>query len=701
MKDKVHATLQNLPRFIKYLVVLGVVAFISLLFPNNAKFQYTFEKGQTWRYEDLYAPFDFAIKKSAEEITLERQSIEKDFSPFYRIDQGVAIAQQNAFDSAFDLFVLNSDPDEALNEVQQNKDQYIQFAKNFIRNQYRAGIIALDSLHQDSESLVIQVVDGDVRKSRVVTEFNDVQDVIRLLRTQLAMSPLENSDIILPILEQIVVPNISYDRVLSNRLLEEQFENTVTSKGIVKQADLIIPKDGIVTDEIYQSLLSFQEQYEEQVSRKKSYWGVFLGYLLLTCLLIGVFLLYLRHSANEIYTTFSKLFFALLWFVVFSYLVYITENNESLSAYLIPFSIVPILLKNFFNQRVAIFTHVIIILIASFLTSLGYEFTFLNILAGIVAVVALSETRDWSRFFRSILMIFLAYALGYLGLSLIVEGSFSLLDHRIFIYFIINAILTLLAYPLIPLFSRIFGFTSSISLAELGDVNRPLLKNLSIKAPGTFQHSLQVANLSEAAADKIGANTLFVRVAALYHDIGKMKEPSYFVENQSGENPHDALDNNFESARKIIEHVHEGVRLAQKARLPKSIIEVIKTHHGTTRVEYFYRNQLKSFPDKEFDETIFIYPGPKPSTKEETILMLADSLEASSKSLKNPTGSEIDKLVDSIIAGKIDQEQLEESALTFEELEASRKIFKQLLRSIHHVRIEYPEEVKSDPEKST
>ncbi|MCB0645001.1 MAG: HDIG domain-containing protein, partial [Phaeodactylibacter sp.] len=246
-------------------------------------------------------------------------------------------------------------------------------------------------------------------------------------------------------------------------------------------------------------------------------------------------------------------------------------------------------------------------------------------------------------------------------------------------------------YPLIPLLERIFGFTSSISLVELSDMNRPLLRELALKAPGTLQHSLQVANLSEAAADRIGADPLLVKVAALYHDIGKTLNPEYFIENQSGNNPHGEISH-LESAKMIIGHVTEGAKLAQKYRLPKVLIDFINSHHGTTRVEYFYRNYVKENPDKEFDETLFRYPGPKPQTKEETILMMADSLEAASKSLKNPTGQDIDNLVDRIVNGKVEHGQLDESAMTFEELQQCKEIFRSRLRSINHVRVEYPKE---------
>jgi putative nucleotidyltransferase with HDIG domain len=330
-----------------------------------------------------------------------------------------------------------------------------------------------------------------------------------------------------------------------------------------------------------------------------------------------------------------------------------------------------------------------VVLIAVFLTALGYQFIFMQIVAGVIAVLVIADARDWSKFFRSVLFIFLAYALAFFGLSLIEEGGLESMDTTVFYWLLFNGLLTLLAFPLIPLVERAFGFTSSISLVELSDVNRPLLRELAIKAPGTMQHTIQVANLAEAAAAEIKADPLLARVGALYHDVGKSKNPEFFVENQTGSSPHSQMDHR-ESARIIIDHVRTGEKMAKKAHLPQMIARFISTHHGTTKVEYFYKTYLQENPGLAVDESDFAYPGPKPRSKEEAILMLADSLEATSRTLKDPTGQEIDELVEKILQKKIDQKQLAESKLTFSDLEKCKEVFKKMLRSIHHVRIEYP-----------
>ncbi len=692
MANRFQTTLQNLPQIIKYILVLLVVVFISYLFPNNTKFKYNFEKGQTWRYEDLVAPFDFPIMKPAHELNQELELIKKDFSPYYEVNLDVARNTKQSFREEFSK-QLNIDNSEGVyTDVPRNPDKYLNYGLLLIDRLYDRGFIQLDQQHEQSaDNFVINLRKGNTTTQRTLQSFIDPEKVDLIITDSLFNNGLKEAEFLIPLLQGKFINNIFYSSDLTNKFLEDQLQSISPSYGLVRQDELIIKQDGIVTDEIYQKLLSYQVKYEEEVSSKKSHWGVFIGYFLLTSLIVGVFLLFLKYHAEKVFQSFSRLLFMLMWLMLYSYLVYVVEQNSSLSTYMIPFCIVPIIVKIFFNDRLALFTHIVVVLIASFLSSLGYEFTFLQILAGIVAILANIEVRNWTRFFSSMLFIFAAYALGYLGLSLIKEGSFATIDWSVYTWIFLNVFLTLLAYPLIPLLERVFGFTSSITLVELSDMNRPLLKDLSLKAPGTMQHSLQVANLAEAAADKIGADQLLVKVAALYHDIGKTLQPQYFIENLSGESPHNQLSN-FESAKVIIGHVTEGIKMAKKAGLPEVLIDFIRTHHGTTRVEYFYRKQLKDFPDQEFDASLFRYPGPRPSSKEQAILMMADSIEAACKSLKNPTSDDIDQFVDKIVAGKITSGQFVNSELTFEELGKCIFEFKKMLKSIHHVRIEYPEE---------
>ncbi|MCO6493544.1 MAG: HDIG domain-containing protein [Phaeodactylibacter sp.] len=687
-----RTTIEGLPTLVKYLLVAGVVAFITFLFPNNAKFKYEFDKGQPWRYEDLRAPFDFAIRKPADEVEAEKKVLRENFTPFYELNLEVIKEKKRSLAGEFDHQLELVREEGQFEDVVRKPDAYLQFGKRFLDNLFQRGILKLAPEHEGKgDDFVINVVRGNTTQPQTVGNLLRAEEAKELLSDSLPSSPLAEPEFLYPILEGLISPNLTYNDTLSRKILEEELSKVPAYRGRVSKGQLIVTKGAYITDDIYQKLASFRAQYEEEITQKQSYWGVFVGYLLLSTLIIGVFLLYLRLYARPVFSSFNKLIFILLWLVAYSYFVYAVEQVDALSTYMIPFCILPIVIKNFYNERLALFTHLVVVLLASFLSSLGYEFAFLQILVGFVVLLSDVETREWSRFFYSIFFIFLVYGIGYLGLSLIVEGDIMEVDWTEVGWLALSAFLTLLAYPLIPLLERFFGFTSSITLVELSDMNRPLLRELSLKAPGTMQHSLQVANLSEEAARKIGANPLLVKVAALYHDIGKTLKPEYFIENQSGRNPHDELSD-LESARVIISHVTEGMKMAKKARLPGILSDFIRTHHGTTRAEYFYRNYVKEHPDEEVDENDFRYPGPKPRSKEETILMMADSIEAACKSIKDPTEESLFALIDKIIAGKITMGQLENSNMTFEELEQCKAVFKQMMKSVHHVRIAYPEE---------
>lgn len=689
-KKTIIQRLRQLPDLAKYSLFLLTAIAIALLCPDEVRFGFDYELGETWRQADLIAPADVPLLKFQEEVEDEFERLKEDFIPYYVLQPEVAKSQKAAFEQAFLKQLAESG--QQFPDVKRNSKRYLQYSLGLLDRIYSRGVLGLASQHQQGgNDLVINILRGNSTSKQMVQNMLSPTRARELITDSLPYSKLYEAEFLLPILPQFIQPNITFNDSISQRFLQEELASIMQSNGIIEKGDLIVGKGEIITQETYQRIFSYEEYVKEDVSATFSYYSVFAGYFLLSCLIMGAFLVYLLRYHREMFERINGLLFVLFFILAYSYLIYAVESTEVLSAYIIPFAIVPIVIKIFYNDWLALFTHLVIIMIASFISSLGYEFTILQLLVGIIAVLSNSNTRNWSGFFRTMIYIYLTYALAYIGLSLMQEGGVSLDDGYFFVWIFLNAFLTLLAYPLVPLLERLFGFTSAISLIELSDMNRPLLRELAIKAPGTLQHSLQVANLSEAAADKIGADALLVKVAALYHDIGKTSHPEYFIENQSGSNPHDQLDH-LASAKMIIGHVTEGRKLAKKARLPRLLVRFIETHHGTTRVEYFYRNFIKADPDREFDESIFRYPGPKPSTKEETILMMADSLEAASKSLKNPTGKDIDELVDKIIGGKIAHGQLDQSALTFLELETCKEVFRQRLRSMNHVRVEYPKE---------
>ena len=683
---------RDFDRGIQLFMVAASVILVSLLYPSSVKFKYEFQKGQEWRYEDLYAPFDFPIQKSEEEIIKDRQELEFSITPYYRFNKDLRAAKLKDCEASIaglGLILLNERGDTL--EPSTANAVYMGFIARTVGSLLDKGIIALANEHQEAtENFVINIIDGESTYKRTLSSYLPIAQA-----RSLVLDSIKNASLTIPAtLQQVIlnalVPNITYEKEKTAQLREVMLAGLVTTKGLVKQNDLIVQRGNLITNEVYEKLISFRSKYASDISSLRSSGVVFLGYLLITLLIFVALMMYINAYIKELFLNWKHLGFILLWILLFSYLTFILEQGNVLNAYLIPFCIVPVVIRHFFNFRLAFFTHVIVVLIASFLTTLGFTFIFMQIVAGVVAVLAVADARDWSRFFKSVLAIVFAYLLAYLGVSLIEEGSFMEIEWDVYGLLIFNGLLTLLAFPLIPLAEKLFGFTTSISLVELSDMNRLLLRELAIKAPGTLQHSLQVGNLCEAAAREIRADELLVRVGALYHDIGKMAQPDYFIENQGNSNPHDEKTA-IESAKIIINHVTKGIELAKKNKLPKSIVRFIQTHHGTTRVDYFYKTYLQNNPGVAIDEKDFTYPGPKPVTKEEGIMMLADTLEAASRSLKDPNETDIDELVEKLVSAKIRSGQLDKCQLTYGEVAKCKAVFKKRLKSVLHVRIEYPE----------
>lgn len=679
-------SIEKIQRVGKYLIVLLVVAFISTLFPNNARFKYQFEQGGTWKYDDLTAPFDFPIKKLEEELEADKASRESNITPVYELVADLAKTQKDLFEKSFKAQWEVEKERNQFKEAIEEPGRYLKYGWQFLDRIYNKGVILLEPMHMNKgKDFVVNLLRGDELKLQTLGNLLTVLEAKALLSDSLPYSPLKEPEFLLPLLEKSITYNLKY-----NAGRTAQFEQIIPeTKGIVKKGEMLVTASGIITNEVYEKLMSFKTAYEQEITKQRSPLGIFLGYFLLTTLLIGVFMLYVQRFAKDQFQHFSQFLFMLMWLVVYSYLVYLIENIDVQLIYTLPFCIVPIVVKHFYNSSLALFAHVVVILIASFLSSLGFEFTFVQIIAGITAILGSVNVRNFSQFIYLIALIFITYFFTFLGLSLIQEGSIYQFDWTVLSFLIVNMLLILLAHPLIPLLGRIFGFTSSSTLLEWEDMNQPLLKKLATTAPGTFQHSLQVANLAEAAARAIQADYTLLKVAALYHDVGKMINPNYFIENQNSVNPHDSLPA-LESAKIIIAHVEEGLKLAKKYRLPKAVTRFIATHHGTTVAEYFLKKHMEEHPTEIVDKTLFQYNGPLPVSREETVLMLADSIEAASRSIRNAMAEEMDSFVEKIINGKISNGQLNESQLSFSELEICRQVFKNTLRSIYHPRINYP-----------
>lgn len=693
MRNTIKTLTEKLPGAFRYILLLAVIVLISFLFPDNPSFKYNYEEGKQWRYEDLVAPFDFPIYKSDEELKKEQKTILENFSPYYTYDNEVYIQQSTSFEQQFDKAAAQS-AESGFKDVAARPKVYRNYGLNLLSRIYDRGVVNIEKEHlEKGGGFVINILKNNTVFPQTIESTSNLQDVLLLLSDSLPYSRLREPEFLLPLLSDHIQPNVFYSDSLSNVFKQKMLNEISSTNGMVSKGDVVVSRGEILTGETFKKVDSYKRNFEQEVSNKRQGIYLFAGYLLLTSLILIIFFIYLRNYAPEAYFKIHHLLFILIWPLIFGYLVFLIEGTDVLSAYLIPFAIAPILLRSFFNARVALITHITVVLIASFLTSLGYEFTLMQILAGIMILVSDVNTRNWSKFFNLILFLFITYSLSYLGLSLIQEGSLEKIDVSVFPWLLLNVFLVLLAPPLIPLFERLFGFVSQYTLLELADMNRPLLRDLAIKAPGTFQHSLQVANLAEAAALKIGADPLLIKVGALYHDIGKMKNPDYFIENNPGDSPHDDIDM-LQSAKIIIGHVTDGVAMAKKAGLPEVIVDFIRTHHGTTRTEYFYRNYIKEHPKEEGNDLDFKYPGPNSTTKEQSIMMIADSVEAACKSIKNPTAESLFGLIDKIVAGKISAGQLVDSELSFKELEEVVKVIKNVMKSVYHARIEYPDEKK-------
>jgi putative nucleotidyltransferase with HDIG domain len=669
-----------------YAITLGSILLLSLLFPNTLRFKYEFEEGKVWRYDDLISPYDFGVLKPKDELQREYQKIDSTYSNYYVKDNEKIVAVLDAFQNDFKNTLL-AQSGANLELVGTQSQAYVDYGSELIGKYYARGIVNGDNVENGRDLENMQTLDGN---QLITIEPLEVSEVDTLIRYDLANSNLANSSFLYPLIIRHIHPNIYFDPVLTDKLRKAEKDKIAVTRGKVSRGELIVAKEGVITRDIAQKLESFRIAHERQVSQNKSHWFVWSGYFILMSILLGVFTFYLWQWLDRKTYSVKMHLFILLGLLMFAFVSYLVEQNGTLSIYIVPFCIAPIVFKTFFDDKIAFTSYAVLIISIALIFSFDFEFVLLQMSAGLVALVSNKVTRYWTPFFRSILLIAITYMLGYLSLTVIKEGNLTSIDWNAYSWFVINTILVLLAYPLVPLLERIFGFTSAISLAELGDLNRPLLKELSFKAPGTFQHSLQVANIAEAAADAIGADSLLLRVSALYHDIGKMKEPEIFIENQADFNPHKNLEP-LESARKIIDHVPNGVMLARKHGLPKSVIEMIKSHHGTTRVEFFYkaseaRNQLP------VDETSYTYPGPKPITREEVILMLADSIEAACKSLKHPNESDIQQMVDRIFAVKHNASQFSDSQISYAEMEIVRSSIKKVLQGIYHIRVEYPED---------
>ena len=650
-------------------------------FPSGGKFKYNFQKGRPWQYNTLYAPFDFAILKSEEELESERQEILNQNSNYYRYEDNVFDEVKLSYQNNFSNFILLPASDVKYIEI-------YNYGLDLINQIYSNGVVPVG--YENKGNSIVYLIKGNTEKSIDARDFFKIGDLKNWLNEKINDEFFyEFTDSFYSLFFEIIQPNIVFEKEFTEDILESSLSTISPYRGMIPENSIVISKGEIVMGENLQILLSLQKEFESQLWTEYSYYWIILGYSILAIITFLTLMLFIYNYRSELYLNNKKVTFIFLNVVAVISLTTLVVNFNTDYTYAIPICILPLILKTFFDPRLGLFAHVIAILALGFIVPNSFEFVFLQIIAGIVIIQSVTQLQNRANLFITVGQIVLIYIVGYIAFTLIKEGSISEVNPNVIGLFLINGLLTLFAQPLIYLYEKIFNLVSDVSLLELSDTNSPLLKELSNKAPGTFHHSLEVANLSETAASAIGANTLLARVGALYHDIGKINNPGFFSENQTSRySPHKKLSP-IESAKIIIDHVSDGVLMAKKNKLPNRVIDFIKTHHGTSRVYYFYKKAIDN-KNIKFEENDFKYSGPKPFSKETAILMMADSVEAASKSLRDPDINQISDFVNSIIDKQVEEKQFSECQITFADIETVKKVLIKKLINIYNLRIEYP-----------
>ena len=684
----------------KVILFLLATILIVWMFPNKASFKFEFQKGKPWLHETLIAPYDFPVYKSSEQLVDEQDQLRNNLKLTFVLDESVYDIKAEEFisnfeqkwatdkkvtkDARFTFFNLNKKKNKKT-----KKEKLANYGLKVLQNLYATGIIQMvdDIEFKDSDYEII------VMKQNVgeVLRLGDLFTIESASKKAYDLKNIseEESNFLSPLILEMLKQNVFYDEDATNKMLESELNAISKGLGMVQRGEVIISQGELVTESNFQELESYRQRYEGENWQESSENWLSFGQSLLVLVAFLILFLFLKQFRIEVFNDNKKVTFilTLITLMVFMASMSLTASNKLI--FLMPFCLLPIIIKAFFDTRLALFTHLIAVIIIGFIVPNSFEFIYLQLMAGIVSILSVLQMYKRAQLFVSAAKIIAIYFVAYFAMALTQEGSLDNIEWMNFVWFAANGALTLFAYPLIFAFEKTFSLVSDVSLLELSDTNSPLLRELAQVAPGTFQHSIQVANLAEEGILEIGGNALLVRAGALYHDIGKMKNPQFFIENQiSGINPHDDLSFE-ESAGVIINHVKNGISIAKENNLPDELIDFIRTHHGTTMVGYFYKQYVASFPDEIEAAEKFTYPGPKPYSKETAVLMMADSVEAAARSLKSPTLENIDKLVESIINTQIDNEQFVNADITMKSITQIKKLFKKKLQSIHHVRVEY------------
>lgn len=663
----------------KGLIFVVTVTIIVYFLPKEGKFNYQFDINTPWKYGLLQASFDIPIYKNEKQVQAEQDSIMASYQPYYDLDKQVA---NNA------LSKLREDYGKTLK--QQIGSAYLRYIERALTEIYTKGVMSgndLKRLNEDSTKHIL-LVEQNIATSHPVSQFYSTKEAYEYL---LNADTAYNKQVLQQCnLNNYILPNVVYDEEKSESALRDLLSNISWASGEVLNGQKIIDRGEIIDAHTYNILNSLKKEWEKRSDTIEEKRLTIIGQILFVSLFIICFMVYLESFRKDFYErkgNLSLLFILIIFFPVLSSII--VEQNLT-SIYIIPYAMIPIIIRIFLDSRTAFMAHTIIILLCSITLRYPHEFVLLQILTGMVAIFSLRELSQRSQLFRTAFIVFVCYSLLYFAFELIHDDDLTKLNTRMYIYFAINGVLMLFAYPLLFALEKTFGFTSNVTLVELSNINHPLLREMSEIAPGTFQHSLQMSNLAAEAANRIGAKSQLVRTGALYHDIGKLMNPAFFTENQSGVNPHKNLSYE-QSAQIIINHVTDGLKLADKHNLPKVIKDFINTHHGHGLTKYFYISYQNEHLNEEVDAEKFRYPGVNPFTKEQAILMMADSVEAASRSLSEYTEESIGGLVDKIIDSQVADGFFKECPITFKDIAQVKALFKEKLKTIYHTRITYPE----------
>ncbi len=658
------------------------VALLVYFLPRTDKDRFIYEVNRPWSYALLTAPFDIPEHLDSVSASHLKDSIDARFEPVFKRD----LALEKTIISDYSAR-LNATPGLDITPAQRN--QIIRA----IRTVYENGIVDRDTYARITEGKLpaVRFVHDNVAISvptdRYLSAFRAYEHLDSTLRDKDIRGALTATR-----LSEMLRPNISVDSATTRNLLDDAYQKALAPVGVVQQGERIIDKGDIVTTRIATILRTYEEMMDERGAGAQitQHHYPIAGQILFVMIMLATLYGYMFFFRPDYFKDNRTVVFLVSLTTLFTLFAFAMDATFSSGLYITPFTMVPILVVVFLDSRTAYFTHLVVVLLCAIVASFPLEFIFMQMVAGVVAIDSLKDLSRRSQLIRTAAFIFMAYSLCYVSVEVMQTGSLNKTEPRIFGAFAVNAILISFSYVLMFLLERVFGFTSKVTLVELSDTNNPLLRELSEECPGTFNHSMAVSNLASAAAQRIGANVQMVRTGALYHDIGKIRNPAFFTENQHGVNPHDALDP-IQSARIVTGHVRDGLIMADKAKLPQAIKDFIAQHHGAGKARYFYTTYCNAHPDEEVDPAPFTYPGPNPQSRETSLLMMADAVEAASRSMKEHTPEAITALVNKIIDGQIAEGLHNESNISFRDVQAVKDVFAQRLRTMYHSRISYPE----------